>query len=268
MTHVSESQVGGRGRTFCSSPYYSRFMRARVSHLLAGLSLAGCVLFVPAAEIRDHCRVSGGESACGRCAIARCQAQIDTCCGQPACGEALAHLEACASRRDVACDELTGGASSQDKTVLGLAGCVATRCAGDCAAVSGPSRTHCAEPYLADGVACSCTLSDTPNQFVCAESNFPRTICCSPQGWPAQGLECSCLPIGCNPTADGCLCTRVDYSLAGLATECEGPHCCAADDSCACRARPCESWQREVKSCALGELRCPSGQLSVQTCSP
>jgi hypothetical protein len=72
--------------------------------------------------------------------------------------------------------------------------------------------------------------------------------------------------VRCQPTTDGCACTRVDYNVEQSKTCAGGPHCCAAEDTCKCGVAACERSEREVPSCALADVACPNGQVSLPTC--
>jgi hypothetical protein len=229
--------------------------------LFAG-ALESCILFVstPDEDGGPRCRFAGEESYCGACVKEQCQAEVDACCADPDCGQRLTTLEACTTLHDSSCESL-------GTDPLGT--CIAERCRGRCEPLGGVSRTRCDEPLLAASTACRCqhTPVEGANDHVCSPDVYPATLCCAPSGWPQPGVECSCKPIGCNPTSDGCICSLVDYALEGLARECGGEHCCAADDNCRCGPLPCESWQTPVPLCKLSVLACPAGNASVASCS-
>ncbi|MBX3187701.1 MAG: hypothetical protein KF819_11825 [Labilithrix sp.] len=240
---------------------------SRVALIVAfalGSPIFGCILFVSPEPLGEHCGFSGKEADCGKCVAARCQGEVDACCRDDACTSTLVSLEGCASARDDRCSAVrdargTGGAAGA------LATCVASRCGGVCTKSSGASETRCAEPSLIKGRGCTCELGAPGTDFACNTEAFPETVCCAPQGWPGAGLACSCLPIGCLPSNDGCLCTRIDYE--GPGATCAGAICCAESDGCYCGTKQCQSSQPRVPSCTLAEIGCPRGQKRVASCS-
>lgn len=233
---------------------------ARGAVLALVLPAMGCILLVHPHEYGDHCAIANASTDCGKCVTTRCQAELDTCCEGDACTATLGDLEGCAKDRGGACDTFARSGTP-------LAACVGSRCGGFCANAGGggPSQTHCDEPFLAKGSACTCTTQSPANGLVCSPRTYAGTICCAPAGWPGPGIECACLPIGCFPNTEGCVCNRVDYAVPE--TTCAGVHCCAQDDGCFCTTRACNPGQREVTSCSVAEVGCPHGQTRVDSCS-
>lgn len=243
--------------------------RARFGIVGLGLSaLSGCILLVHPDEYGAHCRLAGSDSECGQCIVARCSAEVDTCCRDSSCATTLTDVEGCTVRRDPSCAAAKAAASLPSGASSSMGRCVAQRCAGECEQAGPESVTSCAGIRTSSGTACSCAQSSTPNSFVCSPATFPETICCAPAGWPGPGLECSCLPVRCSPSTDGCSCNRVDFAVDQHTKECSGgSHCCAADDDCRCGSAKCERSQREVASCSMAEVRCPQGQVEQLSCS-
>jgi hypothetical protein len=72
--------------------------------VFAGVS---CVLVVPSRQVGDHCELLGTTTECGVCLAARCQSEIDACCGDAACEAAdLRKIEQCAATGGPACTVL------------------------------------------------------------------------------------------------------------------------------------------------------------------
>lgn len=235
---------------------------------LAVSALSGCILLVQPDGYGAHCRFAGSDSECGQCIANRCTAEVDACCSEASCASTLIDVERCTVRRDQSCASLKAAASLQSKASASIGRCVAERCAGECEEAAPESVTSCAVIRTSSGTACECSQSSAHNSFVCSPATFPETVCCAPVGWPGPGLACSCLPVRCSPSTDGCSCNRVDYAVDEHTKECRGgAHCCAADDDCRCGSAKCEQSQREVASCSIVEVRCPQGQLEQESCS-
>jgi hypothetical protein len=228
--------------------------------------LSSCVFLISTPDSADHCSFAGKGSWCGACVAAQCQSEVDHCCGDGACASTLSLLETCTTAHDASCSDLKQGTGAGGAAAA-LSGCVATHCRGSCEPLSGVSQTSCQEPYAGQGTLCSCQYGTALNDQACSSALYPDTICCAPKGWPAPGQQCACEPIGCNPTADGCICSRVDYSFSDLARECGGQYCCAAADNCRCGTTPCESWQTPVASCSIDVITCADNQVLVSSCS-
>jgi hypothetical protein len=156
---------------------------------------------------------------------------------------------------------LAAAVSSADPASGDLRACANRQCAAECQPFEGVSETTCKELPLAPGAACSCVTSAAsgPNDYTCSPDVFPAARCCAPKGWPAAGLECSCRRVQCNPTADGCFCSLVDYTPDQ--ETCGGSpdlFCCASakDAQCTCRSHPCFTGEQPVKSCAADVIGC------------
>lgn len=236
----------------------------RAASTLALIALSGCILLVHGADGGEHCRFAGEASECGTCVAERCRAEVDGACSDSPSRRALALLDGCATTHDGRCDELRGLGGGDAAGVLGA--CVRTRCAGACATTTGKSTTSCREPPLGAEGGCTCEANGPTNAFVCAKATYPSTLCCASANWPAPGLACSCRPLGCTSTNDGCTCTLVDFVKPDSAV-CRGATCCAYGDSCVCRDRPCYPGEAQVEACSVDTVSCPAGTKPVASCS-
>ena len=230
-------------------------MRALRVVLAAGVALLSsrCILVVSddVPESGEHCRFSGEDGQCGRCIQQQCRPAVDACCAELACDATLAAVESCATIADAGCDALETDGSE-------LGACVSNRCGAVCERRIAPSTTFCREPPLGEDAACECDQSNPANDFICSEAAYPETVCCAPPGWPAAGLECSCRPLGCNPSEGGCLCALVDYVPDG--SVCQAPPCCVDGDVCTCRQSGCFDWETPVSACTIDVVGCPPEQ--------
>jgi len=102
---------------------------------LALLPASGCALVVTSFDHAAHCQISG-SSACGTCIREKCQATVDTCCGDASCRGEDGHsaildgLDACASGNQNGC---AAGIASAGSGSAGAAGaCVSTMCKSAC----------------------------------------------------------------------------------------------------------------------------------------
>lgn len=247
--------------------------------LCAGLLAASCLLFVSPEDYGERCKFAGEETACGRCLRERCQPSIDACCKDEGCSPTLAALESCATHADATesrCGEL-GASAARPGSDGELATCATTRCAAVCRAFTGTSATRCSEPDFGRGATCACTSapeSGQGNDFECSPQSYPGTVCCAPPSWPADGIECTCLPLGCHKTPEGCSCALVDTPPEQ--TSCTAPPCCASTvdpDQCVCRAT-CFDIERAVPSCSVtaqvgsvAVIGCKKGQKRVASCT-
>lgn len=231
-------------------------MRAALT-LLASF-LGGCILLVTPDAGGDHCRFTGEETTCGRCARAQCQRALDHACSV-ADEETLTALDDCATNRGDRCQTLLSNTTSP------LATCLESRCPGSCAPMIGTSTTRCGAVLVGDGRECSCTTAQPPTDYVCSEAAIARTICCAPRGWPAEGLACNCLPLNCSPFATGCSCTLASYSLIG--ETCMGEICCATASTCRCSAKECAPDAVRVDRCDISKVTCDTGQDRVASCT-
>jgi hypothetical protein len=245
-----------------------------------GLFAASCVLLVSPATYGERCKFEGEDTTCGRCLRDRCQGSIDACCTDDTCGATLGVLESCALHGDATCGDLTSrkALASHDGE---LATCATTRCGAVCRGFTGTSDTKCSEPVFGRGATCSCL--PTPgagNDFLCSPETYVDTLCCASDSWPAPGFECSCLPLGCHGTPEGCSCALVDTPPDQK--ECGGPGaggattCCVSlldPDQCVCRGS-CFDQERKVPSCSLAAadangpaIGCKKGQKRVASCT-
>jgi hypothetical protein len=252
----------------------SAFLGAAIFGALGAL-LGGCILLVSPREYGTQCRFAGADSECGACVVARCQTDVDTCCGADACSSTLGSLEACASNHDQSCGRLAPASStSTDPATAGLRTCIARGCSAECQAFAGTSETTCKELPLAPGASCSCTTKSSAgaNDYACSAAVFPSTRCCAPNGWPAPGLECTCKHVECIGTPGGCFCSLVDHmpdqeTCGGT----DGLTCCAStsttkDAQCTCGTRACFIDEVEVTSCSSEVMGCGL-QRRVESCS-
>ncbi len=217
--------------------------------------LGGCILLVSPREVGDRCVFQGENTACGMCLLARCATAINAACAN---ASVLGSLEECASSGDAACDRIPAS---------DVATCLTTKCAALCYTKVGLSQTRCTDSFVSPGLACSCQTSSAANDLACTSVTYPRTRCCAPSAWPGPALECACNAVTCVPTSDGCNCVLGDNLDSTTAEECRGPHCCAVEDRCQCRARACTVGEREVAVCNKDQLACPSGTAQVSSCS-
>lgn len=229
------------------------------------LTLAGCVLFVSGDRYGDACRFAGSETQCGACVRETCQAALNACCADDACGATLADLDACAKGDPTGCKRLSVDQGAPASTRAALAACVTGTCRSVCKDTSAASLTRCTLPILGNGKTCHCELSAQPNDQPCDATRFPDTICCAPETWPAEGQRCSCQKFSCGGGSD-CFCRLSEDTTLTLA-ECSGAHCCVQNQDCSCGAQPCGLNQREVPSCSLSFLDCGPGQKRVDDCT-
>jgi len=238
----------------------------------AAVLLAGCVLVVTPEAHGEHCRFAAEDTACGRCLRARCEPAIDACCTDDGCSGALALVDACSRGEAGACESLGGRSSAAVTSERDVGACAATRCAAVCRTFTGASQTACREPSFGRGATCACNVATgaaPANDFDCSSTSYPGTVCCAPSSWPAPGLECSCRPLGCSSTPEGCFCHLVDTPPESQS--CEAANCCASFDQCACRDRCFLPQERVVARCAApppGTTEgCAEGQKRVDSCS-
>ena len=228
----------------------------------------------PGQEIPWHYHTIITDTTCGKCLRDRCQPAIDGCCKDDSCKSTLAALEACAQRGDSACEELAsrkGGAGND----LAVTSCASSLCAAVCRTFEGASDTKCGESTFGRGATCSCkSAPGAGNDFECSPATYAGTVCCAPEGWPATGLECTCLPLGCHPIPEGCSCSLIDTPPD--LTECTATTCCASDidpDQCVCRPS-CFDNETRVPGCSVAAQRatgpvigCKKGQKRFASCS-
>jgi hypothetical protein len=193
---------------------------------------------------------------------------VNDCCADSGCANALADLESCTTEHGAACATLQSGKVA-GSAGSALAACIAEKCLGECQPISGQSTTACSEPPFGQGSVCTCELASAPDDFVCSSAVYTGTKCCAPEGWPATGIQCGCLPLGCFPTSDGCLCSLVNYDPRemGGSGHCKTKHCCVQGSTCACRSGPCFDFETAVPECDVLAVTCDTGQKSVASCS-
>jgi hypothetical protein len=235
----------------------------RLLAVLFFMLLASCILFVSPEEYGSTCRIQGQDTQCGACVVAKCQADLDTCCRDESCDQALRDLDECAVFATYGCQRLAGW---QSPPVTGaLSQCVQQKCGAVCLERKGSSTTSCREPRLGEGSACTCTSGAETNDFICNPQAFRDTICCAPESWPAPGLECKCQALDCRSSPDGCFCKLADFTPK--TRECTTQQCCAGDDYCQCGSDECSLSERKVDTCTVTELACAKGQKKLETCS-
>lgn len=248
---------------------YVVLQRSTFSILLLAALASGCVLIVPSADPGGpHCQFAGIETTCGKCLAAQCIQYVDACCSDDACGGIIKDVEGCASRRDASCDRLESLAASE-QSHRDLSTCAATHCKDVCAVGAAQNLTRCGPAYATSVDACSCELSETPNDTTCAAVNHPRLRCCAPQGWPGPALACDCLSIICVPTSDLCQCQLTGIDDRGRAAECNGAFCCAdpRTSTCICRSTRCLPQENAVPSCTIDQIECSTGRHRVESCA-
>ena len=237
--------------------------RIALAGALAG-SLASCVLLVSPQSFGEHCRFEGETTPCGQCIRTRCEADVDGCCRESSCDATLAAVESCAAGDVATCDAVTSLRASAVTTKAAVGRCLDERCRAECSAPSARSKTRCLIPTFGRGETCSCTLSTTPNDVTCSEGALPQAICCAPEGWPAEGLRCTCKAPSCGATNDGCRCILGDAPSEG--NLCSAKICCVRNDVCACSSAACLAGERSVPSCERAELGCGQDLVRVKSC--
>lgn len=228
-------------------------------------SLVGCVLLVSPKRFGEHCRFDGEETPCGQCIRTRCEADVDGCCSAGACDATFSALETCTAGDVTKCDAVAALRTSTETATAALGRCLDERCRSECSAPSARSKTKCVASSFGQGQTCSCTLSTTPNDAACGEATLPQAICCAPEGWPADGLRCSCRAPSCGASNDGCRCLLTDGPSEG--DTCSAKTCCARNDVCSCSALACLAGERTVAKCSRDELACGPGFVRVTSCA-
>lgn len=233
--------------------------------------LVGCVLVVSPETYGDHCKLAVETTACGACLRDRCESPIDACCSDSGCGGgALSEADRCAQGLAGACEALAQRRTSPSRFDRELGSCAASACGAVCRTFTGVSETTCGEPAEGRGATCACKAAGAAaaNDFECSPASYPGTVCCAPRSWPGEGQECSCRPLGCSATSEGCYCHLV--TTPADSQSCEGANCCQIDDQCTCRER-CFDGERVVPRCvaAFPDMTsgCEIGQKRVDSCS-
>ncbi|MDB4941968.1 MAG: hypothetical protein JWP97_1502 [Labilithrix sp.] len=230
---------------------------------LGSVVLVGCIVAVDPALYGSTCRFEGEDTQCGACVVAHCQAEVDTCCRDASCEPTAVALDGCAARGDEGC-----GVLRADVDRFAVAKCITEACGEVCVTRAGTSVTSCKEPLLAPGAACACqvpTAASPANDVVCNGKAYPDALCCAPDGWPGAGLECTCRPLACSSTKDGCFCLLTNS--VGDQSTCETSSCCSYHDQCSCEPRVCDVRETAVSSCSVTTVSCPEGQTRVASCS-
>jgi hypothetical protein len=197
------------------------------------------------AKIGTTCGIEAASGTCGSCLRARCQPQLDACCGDETCRPVLDEVDACTTKASAdACSNVRKG--GDQATAAGrLRRCIDVSCGASCD--SNPLKTACTISRFDGG--CSCTLDAPPNGTHCSEFENRLRVCCAEAGWPASGRKCSCFTWGCRKTGAGCECA--EDRNEGEPT-CTGKHCCATGSRCKCSDAPCQAGEREVGTCNAG----------------
>jgi hypothetical protein len=222
---------------------------------LALVGMAGCILFVSSPNAGDYCHFRGEDTPCGACLLASCQSEVNAACKDES---VLSMMEQCAAAGDEACGKIPNS---------DVATCLKAHCPALCYARVGTSQTDCTDSFVSPGLACSCQVDNSPNDLLCAEAVYVRARGCAPSGWPGPALQCVCKAVACFPLSDGCNCVLTDNLDTSTAEECRGQHCCAIQDRCQCRTRPCEGGEREVAECNKAEVACPQGNVEFPSCA-
>jgi hypothetical protein len=227
------------------------------------------VLVVSPKRYGDHCVFAGATtSQCGDCLAQNCAAAIDAACDDT---RTMAAVDSCSDKHDCFAIEALAPAEGAVER------CLAKSCAAVCRTLTHASQTSCAEPSLSEGHACKCTGGAATNDFVCDPQAYPDTICCAPAtGWPADGVACTCAPLACTDTKDGCACRLT--TIAPSNATCGGGStvgaCCVDQETCACRATGCYELETPVTHCGVETIGavlpsrgCAKGQVRVSSCS-
>lgn len=228
---------------------------------------SACVLLVNPHAGGQHCALTPAASDCVACLARRCQASVDACCTEGTCGNIVTLVERCASTHDATCGELGKRSDSSDAAEAELARCASAQCAGLCNERSGKSASQCAASRSGEG-ACSCQIKDPTTELECSEVTYPASRCCASPSWPGPGLACSCSPVVCVPSGDGCFCSLNAYATPGSQAACHDTFCCATEDTCRCNpTRPCALPEVPVATCGLDAIGCSFEMKRVTSCS-
>lgn len=233
-------------------------------------SLTACALFVPTAlPDESRCNFAGITNTCGQCAAKRCGQAVDACCLDQSCGGLIVDLEGCATQGREGCTTLSSAATEGDPSRRALGACVARECADACFTSSVDNATRCAPAYVTSVEACTCELSDTPNDKPCTEVGHPRLRCCAAAAWPGPALSCECLAVICTPVDDGCLCQLSAMDDNARPAECEGDTCCFDPrlNECRCGSAACLPTETRVAACTVDQLGCSGSRRRVETCT-
>jgi len=234
-----------------------------VRHVVAAVALAtfgaasACTFLLDGIpeELGNRCAFDGETTTCGNCLATSCRDAIDACCADE-CGTVLDKLEECAlDHGPETCAQLKAAnedddSDEDDERARDLALCVRSECDEECP--SSAPVTHCVETD--DG--CSCVVdTDNPNDSACKPSTGK---CCADPGYPAEGLECLCVEIGCSGDDGRCAC-GVDGGNKRTCDDLELPFCCIAEDGCVCRDYlECFDDETATGSCSVEIFDCGS----------
>ena len=221
------------------------------------LPASGCALVVTSFEHTDHCQITG-SSACGTCLRQKCQAPIDSCCGDASCrGEdghsaILDSLDSCAGGSQSEC--ATGIATAGAGMGAAVGSCVSSMCKAEClgdavvsvpwSCTSTPSKEKaCAKCVLdscaADIAECcgssSCASDSTVADDIgsCIGGDIGRcTYRLVNEGTTGlQGKVRGCIAKQCGTVCGGRTHQQCDYRAAGAYCSCSdaekasGPAC-------------------------------------------
>lgn len=147
--------------------------------------LSGCIVIAPGFDAVDNCPIRG-DSLCGTCLRAKCQADINTCCGTEGCSEStgygfddenevgttIAALDACAGGDTARCgDQLESAYGSTAKEAVNR--CVTNNCRDACVK-GGASLTKWTCSTTAPAGDCATCIYDecaAPIQSCCSEGS-------------------------------------------------------------------------------------------------
>ncbi len=163
-------------RTMQSAAIWGRLSWAA----LVLLPASGCTLVVTSFEHTDHCQIAG-SSSCGTCIRQKCQASVDTCCGDASCRGEEGHsaildsLDSCASGDRIRC--AAGIASAGTGTSAAVGSCVRSMCKAECIGTAvvevpwtcgstPPSDEPCAKCVLD---SCAAAIAECCMSTSCAE---------------------------------------------------------------------------------------------------
>lgn len=228
---------------------------------------SACVLLVDPHAGGAHCALTPAASDCVACLARHCQAPIDACCTEGTCNDIVTVLEGCASRHDATCGEIGRRTASPDAAEAQLARCASAECAGLCNTRSGTSASQCSASRSGEGT-CSCQIKEPTTDFECSAVTYPAARCCASPSWPGAGLVCSCSPVVCVPSGDGCFCSLNAYATPGSQATCNDVYCCATQDACRCNpTTPCKAPEQPVATCSLDAIGCSNEMKRVTSCS-
>jgi hypothetical protein len=237
--------------------------------LAAALAIPGCILFVndDPSNLGPTCDFQGQDTACGKCVLSACSAQLDACCIDSTCKSSLSDLDDCVGNADPGgCQDLSGSAPT-------LGACIQSACAscnlgdGGGGADGSTGSTNCSKT----GDSCFCTvgsLDEPPNGVVCTPATVAPGLCCADYGWPkATDAQCTCEPFSCTPDSTGAICSLTSNSTQ--TTSWSGGACCGLGTDCICDSTTdsCPGTEQQYYACTVAAITCDSSQVSVSSCS-